>query len=499
MKVTLYELAKTIEKLKDKPEECKAMLKYYFSFPENIDIFSKFCFPQYIKGSIPFFHIDFYNYLLDPKDYAFAAPRGHSKSTTVGLVFISWCLINQKEKYIVYISQNHSKTVQFIEPLRMEFSQNANLRWLYGDLTPKGTKDEYGRDREDCIDINGCRVEAVSFEKNLRGFKYGNMRPTLIIGDDIESDERVINPLLRQKDEDKLNKVILPSKDVTGRFKMIGTILHLDSLLMKKIKLYNGVIYTAENDSGAILWSERFTREILNEFKRSMGSVAYQQEFLNNPVDNETSTIKREWIMKCLDSQFSYSYEDMDELYLGVDFAFSDRMSADSSAFVDIGIKRDRYGNQKKYILNIEWKKGLSALEQFDYIKQLHYSHNYNIIALEENSIKSVSSEIKTLSLPIKMFWTGSKDSLKSTYNNSRTFSKENAVERLAVEFENGLWCIPYRNEKEQKMANRLISELTSWAKQDGKLIETGVHPDSPIGIILVNESLNKPKYGLTI
>jgi hypothetical protein len=206
--------------------------------------------------------------------------------------------------------------------------------------------------------------------------------------------------------------------------------------------------------------------------------------------------------MSCLDSQFSYDYEDMDELYLGVDFAFSDRVTADSSAFVDIGIKKDRFGNIKKYILNIVWKKGMSAIEQFDYIKQLHYSNKYNIIALEENSIKSVSSEVKNLGLPIKMFWTGTRD-MKQNYssqniNKGRSYSKENAVERLAVEFENKIWVIPYRNELEQRNADKLISELTSWTRSEGKLIETGCHPDAPIGMILVNEVMNKGKYGIS-
>jgi hypothetical protein len=145
----------------------------------------------------------------------------------------------------------------------------------------------------------------------------------------------------------------------------------------------------------------------------------------------------------------------------------------------------------------------MSAIEQFDYIKQLHYLHNYNIIALEENSIKSVSSEVKGLGLPIKMFWTGSRD-MKQNYssqsiNKGRSYSKENAVERLAVEFENKIWVIPYRTDLEQRNADRLIGELTTFARQDGKLIELGAHADAPIGLLLVNETLNKSKYGFSI
>lgn len=239
MKVTHKQLAQLMVQVDD-DAKLKDLLRYVFSFQENIDIFSTFIFNEAITTRIPSFHYDLYNALFDKEDIAIAAPRGFGKSTVVGLVFISFCIVNKLERYIVYMSQNHAKTVQFIEPIRNNFSSNDRLLWLYGNLTPKATKDESGRDREDCFDVNGIRVEGVSFEKNIRGFKYGEIRPTLIIGDDIEEDVRVLNPELRVKDEQKLKKVVLPSLDVNGRFKMIGTILHVDSLLFKMIRIYNG-------------------------------------------------------------------------------------------------------------------------------------------------------------------------------------------------------------------------------------------------------------------
>jgi len=498
VKVTVQDIAKACDKLSSDEDKLKALLRYWFSFEENILVFSKFCFPEYCLGNSPSHHNDFIDFLLDEDDGSIASPRGSAKSTVTGLFFISWCLVYNKEKYIVYVSQNHAKTVQFVEPIATEFKLNNRLRWLYGDLTPKKNKDESGRDREDCVDINGCRVEAVSFEKNLRGFKYGNMRPTLIICDDIEEDSRVINPILRQKDSDKLNKVIIPSLDINGRLKMIGTILHLDSLLMKKIRLYKGKIFKIEYEDGRLLWGERFTKEKLNKIKASIGSVAYQQEYLNNPVDNSTSVIKSEWVRGCYDYNYNYSYDDMDELYLGVDFAFSDRVSADNSAFVDIGIK----GN-KKYLLNIILKKGQSLPKQMTFIESLYSAHNYDIIALEENSIKSISADMTDFKLPIKMFWTGSRDDsevnkIKKT-NKAKTYSKVNAINRLSVEFENKMWVIPYKTEKQQQIADSFTSEATSWALEDGKLVELGEHPDSPIGVIMVNEALRIPKQKMGV
>ena len=490
MKVNLSDIKKIWTTTKDKPEELREILYYLFSFKENIGVFSQFCLSDTIKGNVPDFHKEWYNILEQPSNNAWAGPRGHAKSSTVGIVYILWRILYNKNKYIVYISQNHEKTVQFITPLRIEAKENLILKFIYGNIQAKIKENKDSsieKDTESIIDINGCRVQAVSFEKNMRGFKFKNMRPDLIIGDDIESDERTSNPVLRKKDLDKLTKVIIPSLDINGRFKMIGTILHLDSLLMNRIKAYDGKIYKAEDENGNLLWKERFTKEKLEEIKKDIGTVAYNQEYLNNPIDNTTSLIKYEWISECFTTE-KINKSDMDYIYLGVDFAFSDRITSDYSAFVEVGIK-----GKNKYLLNIYWKKGMSLPEQFEFIRNLHKNNNYDTIALEENSIKSYSKEINELNLPIKMFWTGSRDTdnkVKTT--KGKSYSKVNAVNRLAVEFENKIWKICYDTEEHKKVANRLSEELISWSLEDGKLVELGVHPDGPIGMILVNEALGR-------
>ena len=270
MRVEYEELAKLFEDL-NTLEEKRLALREVFSHAENIDTFSKFCFPHAIKGKVPDFHKEIYNILFLEENSALAAPRGFAKSTITGLVYVTYCIVNKLEKYIVYMSQSHSKTVQFIEPVRDEFRNNKWLHFIYGDLNPTSGKDGEGRDREDCIDISGIRLEAASFEKNIRGFKYGNYRPTLIICDDIESDDRVLNPDLRVKDSNKLNRVIIPSLDVDGRFKFIGTILHVNSLLMNKLKKYKGPIFKGLDSDYKSLWPERYSYEKLMKIKKDIG------------------------------------------------------------------------------------------------------------------------------------------------------------------------------------------------------------------------------------
>jgi len=493
MRVSIKDIEKMWKEIKD-DEELKTFIQLSFSYPENIDTFGLSFFPKPVSDDIPEFLSEIYEELFADKNSAIAAPRGHAKSTITGLIFLMFCIVNNLENYIVYISQNHAKTIQFLTPIRTEFKQNQLLQFIYGNLSPNFAKDEYGKDKEDCFDINGIRIEAVSFEKNLRGFKYNNFRPTLIICDDIEDDARVLNPELRAKDWNKLNKVIIPSLDINGRIKMIGTILHQEGLLKKKIAQYGGRIYTAcDTEFKNFLWAERFTKEKLLAIKKDIGSVAFQQEYLNDPIDNTSSLIKREWINQCLREDVSYNElktavkenkESYSFIVLGADFAFSDRITADNSAFVSVARKDDYF-----YVFDCDTFKGLSIMEQMSILKEKHQAFKYDQMGLEENSIKAISKNIWSFDMPIKLFWTGASDQKgkrKAEYEwtgKRNTVGKINLILRLSTALENKRFIIPYKTEEDKIISDQIIAELTSFALADGKLVEAGVHPDIPIAM----------------
>ena len=170
---------------------------------------------------------------------------------------------------------------------------------------------------------------------------------------------------------------------------------------------------------------------------------------------------------------------------LGVDFAFSDRVTADDSAFTSLG-KRDEF----IYLIGSQKEHGLSVYEQMKIVKnELHEKYNYDQIGLEENSIKGISKDIQSWNLPITLFWTAAADPadrLKPGYDWSKkrhTVGKINLIMRLGTAFENKRFVIPYKTEADKERADRILAECTSFALSDGKLVEAGIHPDIPIAM----------------
>ncbi|WP_455796486.1 hypothetical protein [Clostridium butyricum] len=87
--------------------------------------------------------------------------------------------------------------------------------------------------------INGCDLQAVGSGTSIRGRKYGNVRPTLVIGDDAQDDNDILTEDARNKKYDIWCKqvenvgdtaVFRKGKKIKKATKIvsIGTVLHLE-------------------------------------------------------------------------------------------------------------------------------------------------------------------------------------------------------------------------------------------------------------------------------
>lgn len=496
-------------------------LREAFKHKENFKTFCEFIFPHAFSRAFEEFQQEVINDFTATGNKAVALPRGHGKSTLIGLGLVAWHTVNQNKKYIVYTSQNHSKSVTFLEPLRAEFRINPMLKFLYPELTVQKVASERGVDRQEMVDIGKTRLHALSFEKNIRGLKSGVTRPDLIILDDIEDDDRVINPDLRLKDEDKLNKQIIPAMaSENGEYKFIGTILHHDSLLMKKLNLLGGKIYKAaelinppvirdgsivENGEWShVLWPQKFPANKLDELYVEMGSRAFESELLNNPIDDAKAIIKRDWLEAAFDTTLSYWDDNKGDLVIGEDFAFADRATSDKSAFV--GLLKSAEGYTIKFCIT---EQGESVLEQLDYIEYLSGSQKAMDNALEENSVRNISSDLDKYTFPRTLFWMAANDpspealakrkELNLTRKETRiTVGKLGMVERMATQFQFGRIRLPYKTVEDQRITQRIVSELVTFSRKDGKLVEAGVHSDIGValGLALERHEMDSFKLG---
>ena len=291
--------AKEKERLARKENE-QRMLVLRKIFSEDIEEFGKFFFPHHFKLSTPNFHRDIFNFYQGPsKRIALGAPRGHAKSTITDLVYLLWEVVHRRKHFVLLVSDTYGQAAMFLETVKAELESNEKLIAFYGNLVS-------GSWSEGEIIIGAgegaCMVRAVGAGNKVRGAKFNQYRPDLIIVDDLENDELVENFDRRDKLSRWVNGALIPTMEPEGRFIIIGTILHFDSLLFNILNKdgyseFTRMTYKAINPWGA-LWPEHLSLEALREIqegyaRKGQGSLFYQ-EYQNEPISAEDRKFKNE-------------------------------------------------------------------------------------------------------------------------------------------------------------------------------------------------------------
>ncbi len=253
--------------------------------------------PHYFFAAPASFHHEL-DALVDEELFAAAAPREHAKSTLESVGEPLFCIAMATEHFIIIGSDTETQAAAFTAAIKEELEVNEKLRADF----PEACGEIKGGD-SDFITSNGIRVMARGAGQKLRGLHHKQWRPTLMIWDDLENDEAVESEDRRRKLRQWFFKAVLSSRGKGGRIRIIGTILHPESLLAELVDLELNKRWTKrvwaapdpDDPQGVSLWPEVWPLERLAAKKEEIGSVFYAQEFQNNPIDEETALFKEEW------------------------------------------------------------------------------------------------------------------------------------------------------------------------------------------------------------
>lgn len=130
-------------------------------------------------------HREWWEYFCSKTPYvAIAAPRGHAKSTALTFGWTMAQLCFRERAYVIIVSDTVAQAVQFLGDMKKEFADNAQMRALFKIK-------EFVKESEDdiivaCEDGHLFRIQAKGSEQKVRGLKWNNKRPDLIVCDDLK-------------------------------------------------------------------------------------------------------------------------------------------------------------------------------------------------------------------------------------------------------------------------------------------------------------------------
>jgi hypothetical protein len=275
-------------------------------------------------------------YASDNKQVGCVAPRDHAKSTGLTFDYILAEVCFRTSDYVILIGSTEDKAAEQLSNISEELEVNEDLRREFG------IKGFESQQKTEIIvvhdDGHRFRILARGAEQKIRGAMWKGKRPNLIVCDDMEDDEQVENKDRRVKFRKWFFRAAKQALSKKGKIRVHGTILHEDSLLSRlmKNKMWKFLFYKAHesyNDFSNLLWPDRWTAKELRdrqiEFEEDGDSGGYSQEFLNSPLDNNESYLKKENFLPMKEADY-----ESDKIYVaGADFAVSKSDSANRTSF----------------------------------------------------------------------------------------------------------------------------------------------------------------------
>ena len=323
------------------------------------------------------FQREIINILQDKNNSFFVleGSRGSAKTSIANQAYAIWSIVGMQQiKYIVIITNTQEQGRQCLTNIK-SLMMTEPLRSDMGPFTiPEG---EW---RSNAIDIPkyDARIIVISIEQQIRGVLHGNIRPQVVICDDLEN----ITSVRYAESRDKLYKTftsdILPAGDIGTRFIVIGTRLHEDSLIMKlKNSIDDGrrdgifKSYPIMNENGNILWRSKYpTIEAIEKVKRMIDSeTTWQREYMLKIVPDDYQIIQYKDI-RYYDTM--PPLERLSGIRIGVDLASSKRETADYTSMVVAWIFIEHDGKSKIYIDSLCVNARLDFLETIKKCEELH-------------------------------------------------------------------------------------------------------------------------------
>ena len=357
---------------------------------------------------IPAAHREWWELCTSSAKYvAIAAPRSFAKSTAITHSYVLACVLFRERRYVLIISGTEAQSIQFLNDIKHELLDNEHIKTLF---KIKGLlKDSETDIIVEFEDGHQFRIQAKGSEQRLRGVKWAGKRPDLLVCDDIEDDEQVMSKERREKFRRWFYGALIPCLSVDGVIRVIGTILHMDSLLerlMPEFQLqtrnkrkflfveplktwtehpvaWKSVKYRAHSDDFThLLWRERISEEFLRVKRQQYVDQGlpdvYSQEYLNIPLDEARAFFrKNDFLDRSLDDE-----KRVLRYYIAADLAISESDRSDYSAFVVGGM--DESGIL--HVVNVI-RERMNALEIIETIFALEQTYKPEVFALEEGQI----------------------------------------------------------------------------------------------------------------
>jgi hypothetical protein len=179
-------------------------------------------------------------------------PRGGAKSTIGALALPLRAAVECREPYIWIVSDTARQACAHLQNLKAELVDNPRLAQDYSAAAGPGPTWRCGT----IVLRNGVTIEAFGSGQRLRGRRWREHRPSLIICDDLQNDSHICSALQRERSHTWFHGTLINAGTPTTNIVNLATALHRQALAMQ---LQGAFGWTSRTFASILRWPQNMS------------------------------------------------------------------------------------------------------------------------------------------------------------------------------------------------------------------------------------------------
>jgi len=299
-------------------------------------------FPKYTFAVPAAFHIEATRRVLENPEWFEVRiwSRELAKSTRTMMEVLYLCL-TAKKRYVLLISNSLDNAVRLFMPYR------ANLEYNQRIIHDYGLQEQSGKWKaEEFITNKGVAFRALGAGQSPRGTRNEEVRPDVLLFDDIDTDADCHNPEIVAKKWKWIEEAAISTRSISAATLIIfcGNRIANDCCIEHAAKLADHVDEINIRDAdGRSSWPQKNNELDIDRVLSQKSYAAAQKEYFNNPVTE--GSVFKEMAYKPARPITDYSL-----LVCYTDPSFRDTKKNDFKATVLVGRWQDEFHVLKCYL-----------------------------------------------------------------------------------------------------------------------------------------------------
>lgn len=347
----------------------------------NPEEWFKYYFPNFYTSEPAPFHIKATKRVLSNLEYfevrSWARELSKSGRTMMEVLLL---VLTGKKKNVLMVSSTYDNGERLLLPYKSILEANNRIINDYGEQESIGNWES-----GEFTTQKGVSFRALGAGQSPRGTRKDEVRPDVVLIDDIDTDEECRNPERIKQKVKWIEEALIPTRSISGHLLIVvcGNIIAkfcCVTELAKKADHHD--IINIRDKSGKSTWPNKNTEESIERVLKTISFNSAQKEYFNNPI-SEGDIFKELTYGKC--PPLSYC-EDV-VVYADPSTSNKDKGNASTKAIAIVGYRQQKYYVYKIWVDTMSNSTFVDCLyEAYKYLTQNRVDTKR--IYIENNSLQ---------------------------------------------------------------------------------------------------------------